>query len=66
MTVLTQGESVDGISEEQSHIARTALPDGQYTPAHSSHNKAVPGPEGVPSGPISVQEHQNGPQRGGF
>ena len=32
--------------EEQSHIARTALPDGQCTPAHSSRNKAVPGPEG--------------------
>ena len=30
--------------EEQSHIARTALPDGQCTPAHSSRNKAVPGP----------------------
>ena len=42
--------------EEQSHIARTALPDGQCTPAHSSRNKAVPGPEGVTLGqPVTLQ-----------
>ena len=41
-------EEIPEFEEEQSHIVRTALPDGQFTPAHSSRNKAVPGPEGVP------------------
>ena len=41
-------KEIPEFEEEQSHIARTELPDGQCTPAHSSRNKAVPGPEGVP------------------
>ena len=39
-------EEIPEFEEEQSHIARTSLSDGQCTPAHSSRNKAVP--EGVP------------------